>query len=252
MTEASREARVLEAVVSLVDRVLVDFDVLDLLTELTERCAQLLDIAAAGFLLADPFDQLRVVAATTEQARDMELFQLQADQGPCVECFLSGQPVSVADLASAAQRWPRFVPAARAAGFASVHAVPMRAAGLVLGTLGLFGTETGELAERDLLVAQTLAHLACVATVQGQAPTPSIVMPRLRSALTDRVVVEQAKGFLHELLEVSLEDAFVLLRTYARANGKHLSDVARQLMTDRMSRPTMVAEMSELRTPPTH
>ena len=252
MTEASREARVLEAVVSLVDRVLVDFDVLDLLTELTERCAQLLDIAAAGFLLADPFDQLRVVAATTEQARDVELFQLQADQGPCVECFLSGQPVSVADLASAAQRWPRFVPAARAAGFASVHAVPMRAAGLVLGTLGLFGTETGELAERDLLVAQTLAHLACVATVQGQAPTPSIVMPRLRSALTDRVVVEQAKGFLHELLEVSLEDAFVLLRTYARANGKHLSDVARQLMTDRMSRPTMVAEMSELRTPPTH
>ena len=193
-----------------------------------------------------------MVAATTEEARDVELFQLQADQGPCVECFLSGQPVSVADLASAAQRWPRFVPAARAAGFASVHAVPMRAAGLVLGTLGLFGTETGELAERDLLVAQTLAHLACVATVQGQAPTPSIVMPRLRSALTDRVVVEQAKGFLHELLEVSLEDAFVLLRTYARANGKHLSDVARQLMTDRMSRPTMVAEMSELRTPPTH
>ena len=252
MTEASREARVLEAVGSLVDRVLVDFDVLDLLTELTERCAQLLDIAAAGFLLADPFDQLRVVAATTEEARDVELFQLQADQGPCVECFLSGQPVSVADLASAAQRWPRFVPAARAAGFASVHAVPMRAAGLVLGTLGLFGTETGELAERDLLVAQTLAHLACVATVQGQAPTPSIVMPRLRSALTDRVVVEQAKGFLHELLEVSLEDAFVLLRTYARANGKHLSDVARQLMTDRMSRPTMVAEISELRTPPTH
>ena len=252
MTEASREARVLEAVVSLVDRVLVDFDVLDLLTELTERCAQLLDIAAAGFLLADPFDQLRVVAATTEEARDVELFQLQADQGPCVECFLSGKPVSVADLASAAQRWPRFVPAARAAGFASVHAVPMRAAGLVLGTLGLFGTETGELAERDLLVAQTLAHLACVATVQGQAPTPSIVMPRLRSALTDRVVVEQAKGFLHELLEVSLEDAFVLLRTYARANGKHLSDVARQLMTDRMSRPTMVAEISELRTPPTH
>ena len=109
MTEASREARVLEAVVSLVDRVLVDFDVLDLLTELTERCAQLLDIAAAGFLLADPFDQLRVVAATTEEARDVELFQLQADQGPCVECFLSGQPVSVADLASAAQRWPRRV-----------------------------------------------------------------------------------------------------------------------------------------------
>ena len=252
MTEASREARVLEAVVSLVDRVLVDFDVLDLLTDLTERCAQLLDIAAAGFLLADPLEQLRVVAATTEEARDMELFQSQADQGPCVECFRSGQPVSVPDLGAEAQRWPRFVPAARAAGFASVHAVPMRAAGLVLGTLGLFGTKTGELAERDLLVAQTLAHLACVATVQGHAPTPSIVMPQLRSALTDRVVVEQAKGFLHELFDVSLEEAFAILRTYARANGKHLSDVARQLMTDRLSRPLLVADMAELRTPPTH
>ena len=86
-----------------------------------------------------------------------------------------------------------------------------------------------------------------------RAGTPqAFAMSSLLSALTDRVVVEQAKGFLHELLEVSLEDAFVLLRTYARANGKHLSDVARQLMTDRMSRPTMVAEMSELRTPPTH
>lgn len=251
MTEASREARVLEAVVSLVDRVLVDFDVLDLLTDLTERCAQMLDVAAAGFLLADPFEQLRLVAATTAGARDIELFQLQADEGPCVDCYLSGQPVSVADLGAAAQRWPRFVPVAQTAGFASVHAVPMRAAGVVLGALGLFGTRTGELAERDLLVAQTLAHLACVATVQGHAPTPSTIIPRLRSALTNRTVVEQAKGLLHELLDVSIEDAFVVLRAYSHANGEHLSDVARRLMTDRLSRPVLVAAIAEFVTPAT-
>lgn len=139
MTESSRETRVTDAVVSLVDTLLEDFDVVDLLTELTERSAQLLDVEAAGFLLADPLNQLRLLAATTEQARELELFQLQADEGPCVECYASGRPVSVADLTVTAERWPRFVPAALDAGFASVHAVPMRAAGIVLGALGLFG-----------------------------------------------------------------------------------------------------------------
>src|SRR5271156_3939718 len=117
VTDTPRETRVLDAVVTLVDSLLDDFDVVDLLTELTERCAELLDVAAAGFLLADPLRQLRLLAATSEQARELELFPLQADQGPCVDCYLSGQPVSVADLQGAMQRWPRFVPAAVEAGF---------------------------------------------------------------------------------------------------------------------------------------
>src|SRR6478736_2098779 len=106
MTETPRETRVLDAVVSLVDTLLDDFDVVDLLTELTERCAELLDVAAAGFLLADPLQQLRLVAATSEQARELELFQLQADEGPCIDCYASGRPVSVADIRQATQRWP--------------------------------------------------------------------------------------------------------------------------------------------------
>ena len=112
MTETPRETRVLDAVVSLVDSLLDDFDVVDLLTGLTERCAELLDIEAAGFLLADPLHQLRLLAATSEQARELELFQLQADEGPCVDCYATGQPVSVADIQAATERWPRFVPAA--------------------------------------------------------------------------------------------------------------------------------------------
>ncbi|MCV7149709.1 GAF and ANTAR domain-containing protein [Mycolicibacterium pyrenivorans] len=252
MTELPRETRVLDAVVSLVDSLLVDFDVVDLLTELTERSAQLLDVDAAGFLLADPFDQLRLLAATTEQARDIELFELQAEQGPCVECYATGQPVSVEDLGAEEARWPRFVPAATAAGFASVHAVPMRAAGVVLGALGLFGTSTGELNKADLLVAQTLAHIASVAILQGQAPSPSTVLPQLRSALASRVIVEQAKGFLREFLDVSVEDAFTLMRSYSHANGEHLTDVARRLMTDRHARPVLIAAISEFATPRTY
>jgi hypothetical protein len=251
VTDTPRETRVLDAVVSLVDSLLDDFDVVDLLTGLTERCAELLDIEAAGILLADPLHQLRLLAATSEQARELELFQLQAEQGPCMDCYATGQAVSVADLQAAKQRWPRFVPAAIDAGFASVHAVPMRAAGIVLGALNLFGSLPGELTEADLLVAQTLAHIACVAILQEHPPTPSTVMPQLRAALTNRVIVEQAKGLLRQLLDVSVEEAFHLLRTYARANGEHLTDVARRLVTDRYSRPMLVGELAELSdTPP--
>jgi GAF domain-containing protein/ANTAR domain-containing protein len=244
MTGSSRETQVLDAVVTLVDSLLDDFDVVDLLTDLTERCAVLLDVSAAGLLLADPLKRLRLLAATSDPARALELFQLQADEGPCVECFTTGDPVSVADLRVAVRRWPQFVPAALDAGFSSVHAVPMRAAGSVLGALGLFGSRPGELSESDLLVGQTLAHVACVAILQDSPHTPDTVLPRLRSALSSRVVVEQAKGFLREALDVSVEDAFGLLRTYAHANGAHLTDVARQLLTDRIARPRLVAALT--------
>jgi hypothetical protein len=246
VSDTPRETRVLDAVVSLVDNLLDDFDVFDLLTELTERCADLLDIAAAGFLLADPLGQLRLLAATSEQTHELELFQLQAEEGPCMECYATGQPVSVADLRAATSRWPRFVPAALEAGVASVHAVPMRAAGIVLGSLGLFGTRPGELNEADRLVGQTLAHIACVAILQGQAPTPSTVIPQLHSALTRRIVVEQAKGFLRAYLDVSVDEAFSLLRRYARTHGDHLTDVARQLMAEPSSRPALLERMTEL------
>ncbi|MGX9789788.1 GAF and ANTAR domain-containing protein [Mycobacterium sp. MMS18-G62] len=250
MTESPRETRVLDAVVTLVDSLLDDFDVVDLLTDLAERCAQLLDVESAGLLLADPLGQLRLIAATSEETRELELFQLQADEGPCVDCYLAGQPVSIADLHAEADRWPRFVPAALDAGFVSVHAVPMRAAGVVMGALNLFGVRAGALNGADLLVGQTLAHIASVAILQEHPHTPATVMPQLRSALTRRILVEQAKGFLRESLDVSIEEAFQLLRDYAHALGDHLTDVARRLMTDRRARPELLAAIAEFASAP--
>jgi hypothetical protein len=241
-----RETRVLSAVVSLVDSLLDDFDVVDLLTELTERCAELLDIASAGFLLADPLHRLHLLAATSEQTRDLELFQLQAEEGPCIECYRTGEPVSVADIGTQIDRWPRFAPVATEAGFAAVHALPMRAAGVVLGALNLFDTRPGGLSEADRLVAQTLAHIACVAVLQEHPPTLDAVVSPLRSALIGRVIVEQAKGFVSEVLGVSMDEAFRLLRAHSRARGEHLTDLARQLMRDRYTRPELVRALKEL------
>ena len=246
VNDSPRETRVLSAVVSLVDKLLDDFDVVDLLTELTERCADLLDVASAGFLLADPLQRLHLLAATSEQTREVELFQLQAEQGPCVECYRTGEPVLVPDVRTQIERWPQFVPTALEAGFEAVHAVPMRAAGAVLGALGLFDTRPKELTEADRLVGQTLAHIACVAVLQEHPPTRDTVLPPLRAALAGRVQVEQAKGFLSETLGVSVAHAFGLLRTYSRGRGEHLTDVARLLMTDRHTRPETVRALGEL------
>jgi hypothetical protein len=144
------------------------------------------------------------------------------------------------------ERWPQFAPTALEAGFSAVHAVPMRAAGAVLGALGLFDTRPKELAEADRLVGQTLAHIACVAVLQEHPPTPDTVLPPLRAAVASRVQVEQAKGFLSEMLGVSVAEAFGLMRSYSRTQGEHLTAVARRLMTDRHARPQLVRAMADL------
>ncbi|WP_375497620.1 GAF domain-containing protein [uncultured Jatrophihabitans sp.] len=246
MADGDREARVLDAVVTLVDSLLHDFDVVDLLTDLTERCTQLLDVSSAGLLLTDARQHLHLMAATSDRTAELELFQLQADEGPCLDCFMSGEPVSIADLSIAAERWPRFIPAAREAGFASVHAVPMRAAGSVLGALGLFGSQVGELNEADLLVGRSLAHVASVAIVQEHAPSREVVLPHLRHALTSRIVVEQAKGFLRERLDITVAEAFTLLRSYARTSSTHLTEVSRQLISEPDARPSIIAGLREV------
>jgi hypothetical protein len=244
--DTPRETRVLGAVVTLVDSLLDDFDVVELLTDLTEQCARLLDVGAAGLLLAGPRQDLHLMAATSKRTHDLEMFQLQADEGPCLDCFTTGQPISAPDLHSEASRWPHFVVAATDAGFVSVHAVPMRAAGIVLGALGLFGTRVGALSEADLLVARTLAHVACVAILQQHSPTPATVIPPLQAALADRVVVDQATGFVSQRLDVSTEEAFRLLRGYARTHAQHLTDAAHDVIAQPDKRENILAALRNL------
>ena len=155
-----------ETFVELTDTMVADFDVIDFLHVLTDRSVQLLDVSAAGLLLADPRGELRVVAASSEAARLLELFQLQSDQGPCLDCFRVGQPVDSGDLAAAAQRWPRFGPAAWQAGFAAVQALPMRLRDQVIGALNLFRASPGAIPPADVRVGQDLADVATISLCQ--------------------------------------------------------------------------------------
>lgn len=242
------EAEVTETFVSVATALATGQDPVDLLTTLTADCARLLDVTSAGLLLADDRGVLHVMAASSERTRELEAFQVQRADGPCRDSFLSGEPVAVPDLQAATDRWPLFVPAARAAGFASVHALPMRLQDLTLGTLGLFGTSVGALNDADLRLGQALADVASVALVQDRAVTDrEAVNAQLQTALTSRVVLEQAKGLLAQQGDLDMVGAFQVLRRYARDHNLRLTDVA-QAVVSRTLTAQQVLEQTRFRT----
>src|ERR1700726_1256282 len=217
--------------VELTDTMVAGFDVIDFLHVLTDRSVQLLDVSAAGLLLADPRGQLRVVAASSEAVRLLELFQLQNDQGPCLDCFRAGRPVAAADLATEAQRWPRFAAAAQQAGFAAVQALPMRLRDQIIGALNLFRAVPGAFDPADIRIGQALADVATISLLHERSMRRSDTLnEQLQTALNSRVIIEQAKGKLAERLGVDMDQAFAVLRDRARGNNRRLSDLARAVI----------------------
>lgn len=225
------QVRLTEVFVEMADTLVDDFDVIDFLHGLTERCVELLGVTAAGLMLTDERDRLQVIAASTEKTRLLELFQLQTEQGPCIDCFRSGEPVSVADLPTFADRWPHFTSAAGEVGFASVHALPMRLRTEVIGALNLFHTEPGALDDEKQRIGQALADVATIGLLQQRAiQHRDSVTEQLQTALNSRVLIEQAKGALAERLDLEVNEAFILLRSEARSRNRRLSDFAKAVL----------------------
>jgi GAF domain-containing protein len=244
----SREREISRAFVTLASSLANGYDVVDLLSGLTADCAHLLDVASAGLLLADGRGVLHVMAASSERTRQLEVFQVQRADGPCRDCFLDGSPVSAPDLHEEAERWPQFVPAALDAGFVSVHAVPMRLRDNLLGALGLFGTTVGSLSPDDLSLAQALADVASVALVQDKVTSDQkSVNEQLQAALNSRIVLEQAKGVLAQQGSLQMEEAFAVLRRYARNNNLRLTAVAEAVVARRLSAQQLVEHSRDSR-----
>jgi GAF domain-containing protein/anti-sigma regulatory factor (Ser/Thr protein kinase) len=223
----SREQAVAQAFVDLSDTLVDDFDVVEFLHTLAGRCVQLTGVQAAGVMLADQRGGLRVMASSSEQTHLLELFEVEADEGPCVDCYSRGRPVAVVDLDTPDPRWPRFAGQALAAGFRSAHAVPVRLRDEVVGVLSLFATTSGALPAVDAGTARGLANVTALALVRHRAVEfRQVLAEQLQHSMTSRVVVEQAKGVLAESLGLDMADAFAELRRHARRTGRRLSDVA--------------------------
>jgi GAF domain-containing protein len=230
-----RDQRLAEVFVALADTLVDDYDVVDLLDRLTTACVDLLGVTAAGLLLNDQKGHLTVVATSSERTRLLEMFQLQNDEGPCLDCFRSGTAVTVEDLRLETARWPRFVPAAVAAGFLSVVAVPLRLRDQVIGGLNLFVDDVADLRLVDQRLAQAFADMATIGILHRRSAHRSDLMAeQLQHALNSRVVIEQAKGVIAERNALSMEDAFDALRTLARGRNEKLTDVAAAIVEGRL------------------
>ena len=231
-----REALLARTLVELADTLVDDFDVVELLTLLTDRCVEVLDVTAAGLMLAAPEGDLRVMASSSEEMRLVELFELQSLEGPCPDCYRTGEPSLNPNLAVENGRWPRFAPVALEAGFRSVHALPMRLRGLVIGALNLFRTDEGLLDEADVVVAQALADVATIAILQHRAALQAhIVADQLSHALNSRVLIEQAKGVIAERAQLDMDQAFSWLRHHARSHNLLLVDVAQSVIDGKVT-----------------
>ena len=224
-----------ETFVELADSLVDDFDAFDLLNVLVERCVDLLGVAAAGLMFADGQEQLRLAVSSSESARLMDLYQLQNDEGPCLECYRSGQPVVAVPLQEEQDRWPSFAPAAAREGFVGVLALPLRLRGRVIGALNLFDAQDGTLSDPEIRpVAQAMADVATIAILQERiGQERDVLNQQLQTALTSRVVIEQAKGVLATHLEIEMEEAFELMRKRSRDERRRLVEVAEEVVNAR-------------------
>jgi GAF domain-containing protein len=224
----SREADVARSLVEMASALADDHDVVDLLTGLADRCVSLLGVSAAGVMLASPEGSLGLVASSSEAMRLLELFELQAQQGPCLDAFRTGERVEHQNLDAGSGRWPSFAAAARQAGFQSAFALPLRLRETTIGAMNLLSTTRTPMDEADVIVARAFADLAALSIIQHQAAAEAQRLnEQLSAALTSRVVIEQAKGIISERAGIQLDKAFSRLRAHARNHNLRLTDVAR-------------------------
>jgi GAF domain-containing protein len=225
------EGRLVETFVELADTLIDDFDVIEFLHLLSGRCVELLSVDAAGLLLANPAGELQLVASSDEEARLLELFQLQGAEGPCLDAYRLGREVTKADLAESAEEWPSFAAAAEGHGFRAVHALPMRLRSEVIGVLNLFSAVPGELGAADLRAARAMVDVATIGLLQARTIRHhEVLVEQLQTALSSRVIIEQAKGFLAERLSLEMDQAFAVLRRYARSHNRKLSEVSGEVV----------------------
>jgi GAF domain-containing protein len=232
--------RLAEVFVEVADTLVDDFDLIEFLQMLSTHTSDLFDAHAAGLLLADQDNRLQLMAASDERAQMVELFQVQAHEGPCQDCFTQGRAVVNADLANAFDRWPRFAPRAVAAGYRSVHAFPLRLRQKVIGALNLFGSTTGEMPAADGRIVQALADVATIGLLQQRAiHERELLSQQLQTALNSRITIEQAKGALAQIHGLTPDEAFTVLRAYCRSHNRRLGDVAAAVVHDPTSVPAL-------------
>lgn len=217
-------------------------DIVELLASLAQSCVDILPVAAAGLLVLDQTGNLMVIGSSSDAAELLDLFQLQNEEGPCLDCCRTGEAVSIDQLDERSSRWPRFAGAARAEGFSAVYAIPLSSLGVVVGALNLFARTP--LNEQALQSAQAMADAATFALLRIDPVIDAAVVARqLYQAIESRNVIEQAKGMLAQRFEEDPIAALDRLQQAAARADVGMVEMARLVVT----RQAVVEEGGSLR-----
>jgi len=196
-------------------------------------CLTLLGADSVGVLVRMGEQEIELLATTSHRANELELYQSQLDNGPCVETIETGHVVHAAGEAQLTDRWPDFGRVMSAAGFATVHASPMRWHERVLGGVNLFWREQRTLTSEERELAQAFADICTLALMQPPATDdPAVVAEKLRTALRGRVVIERAKGVLAQNEQLDMAEAFSRLVQISKQTRRALAEVAQSFLDD--------------------
>jgi AmiR/NasT family two-component response regulator len=231
MAASTREQMLLETLTVVADTLIDDFDVVEFLHELAERCAAICEAVDVGIVLVNDRPELVVMASTSERLHAIEALQLSAGHGPCLDAFVTGEVVTASSREEIARRWPALAEGVRDTGYQSVHAVPLRLRRTTVGSLNFFRDREGRLELDDVIAAQTIADVATIGLVQERAiREAATARDQLQHALDSRVVIEQAKGVIAHRNGVDMETAWRMLRQRARSRQARVGDIARAVV----------------------
>ena len=209
-----------------------EHDVADVLLRLVRDGADVLGVDAAAILVLAPRGSLEVLSATSHVTEELELYQSQEEEGPCVEAIRRGEGSRAVGAAELTARWPTVGPAIVAAGFRSAYGFPLRFHTATLGALNVFSRSEKPMAEDRHRLGQSLADVASLALVQpGEVPEHDLAQ-RVSAALEGRVVIERAKGVLAHLLGVDMSGAYAALLERADLDGHSITATAHRVLAD--------------------
>lgn len=223
--------RLAETFVKLADTLVGDFDAEGFLRFLAARARETLCADASAVVLSEVSGQLRAASDCADKIRSEPVWGLLPGDGPVMECFRTGTSIVVPDMAERNNRWNRFLSASRSAGFAALHAVPLRLRDTTIGAMALFSRQRGTPPPETARIAEAMAEAATIALLHQRALVhEQTLAEQLQTAFTSRILIEQAKGVLAERLDTSVDSAFTLLREHARSRNLRLAELAAKVL----------------------
>jgi transcriptional regulator with GAF, ATPase, and Fis domain len=174
--------------------------------------------------------------ATGDRAHRVDQAQYDAGRGPCLEAARTGELQRV-KVTEAAQQWPEFAAAADECAVVAYLSAPLFVDRQYHGSLNLYdtgGNSFGALDAALLDLYTAAAESALRSTRRHQAARET--MGQLRTALTSRAVIDQAKGILMALHCIQSDDAFKLLVKASQEQNMKLHEIAQSFVNTATNR----------------